>query len=487
MIANQEQMKQIESDSGLRVSTLMAKAGSTIAKEIEARTTDKDTILILAGNGNNGGDGFVVAKQLTSRRCFVYLADGKPKSKTALSVYKKLDPEILVSEEKFASIFKQATVIIDAIYGFSFHGALKDEIRKLCDKVNRSNKKVYSIDINSGCEADSGECDMHSIHSHITFALDCYKPFHQLRKNHHMFEEVVLLPLGLPHRIQTQYEEMNEEIFFKNFPIKQENSYKNTFGKTMLIGGSYGMAGALNLNILGAKTIGAPYIEVALPEEIYPIVASKYMTPVFHPFTRNTYYPVIERIVENAKAVGFGSGAVYMEHKADVLDLILQTSHVPIVFDAEAFNILKNNTYLLRFAKAPVIITPHVGEFARIMNLSQEEIQHHRLKYASLFAKEYQVIVVLKSPNTIVASPSGEIYINQTGNPSLAQAGSGDLLTGMLTAMLTLHCDVFKAVCMAVWLHGHLADLGLQNQSIQNFDLESYPTIMDQLFQKYHR
>lgn len=485
MIVNSELMKKIEEDSKVPISKLMKKAGTAVAKEIEQVTNKNDVIFILCGNGNNGGDGFVVADVLKDRNCFVYLVDGAPKTSAAKTAYKKLAKEIIVDEEQFDSYLKKATVIIDAIYGFGYHGKLKDDIKDLCAKVNRSNKPVYSIDINSGCEADSGECDLNAIHSHVTYALDCYKPFHLLRKNHHMFESCKLLSLDLPHDVSSPYLEMNEVIFFEYFPKKNEDAYKGSYGKTTLIGGSYGMAGAIQLNIIGAKTVGASYIEVGLPEEIYPIVASNHLTPVFHPFTKSTYHPVIEYLVEEAKAIGFGSGAVYMEHKTEILDLILQTSHVPIVFDAEALSILKNNTYLLRFAKAPVIITPHVGEFARLMNLGQEEIMYHRVKYAQLFAKEYQVIVVLKSPNTIVASPSGEVYINQTGNPALSQAGSGDLLTGMITAMLTMQCNVFQAVCMAVWLHGHLADIGIENQSLQNFDLQSLPTLMDQLFKQH--
>ena len=124
-----------------------------------------------------------------------------------------------------------------------------------------------------------------------------------------------------------------------------------------------------------------------------------------------------------------------MYRKEDVLDIILQDSSVPIVLDAEALRLLVNNTYILRFAKAPVVITPHIGEFAAICNKTIEYIKEHRIETALEFAKDYKVIVVLKGPNTIVVSPCGDIYINQSGNQALAQAGSGDLLTGILTSM----------------------------------------------------
>lgn len=486
MLVNCEQMKQIENASGISVSKLMQQAGSALANEIKKHISETDHILILAGNGNNGGDGFVIAHELNNYACKVYLVDGKPKTKAAQNAFQKLAENLFVSEVNFNKELKKADIIIDAIYGFGYHGLLKPEIKELTRKINLSSKRVFSVDINSGCEADTGTCDPDAIQSELTFALDCYKPFHMLRKNHQMFKEVFLLPLDLPHDIETNYLEMNEEVFFQNFPKRKETAYKGSYGHTVLIGGSYGMAGALGLNILGAKTIGSPYIDVVLPEEIYPILGGKFITPVYHPFSSHSYYRVIEDAIDGAKAIGFGSGAVYMPHKQECLDLILQDSHVPIVFDAEALRLLKNNTYILRFAKAPVILTPHIGEFASLINLSIEEVMNNRLKYALQFAKEYQVTVVLKSPNTIVASPSGEIYLNQSGNATLAQAGSGDLLTGMITSLLTMQCNVFLATCMAVWLHGYIAECAMDTYAMQSFDLETYPSLAMKLWKEHN-
>ena len=306
-----------------------------------------------------------------------------------------------------------------------------------------------------------------------------------LRKEHGKFNRTILLDLNLPHPHTSKFREMNEELFFASFPKKTENAYKGTFGKTLLIGGCYGMAGALGLNLLGARTVGAPYIQAAVPEEVYQVVASYCMTPVFHPFGQHTWHQVIEPLVSTSQAIGFGSGAAYMHHKEDILDLILQESRVPVVLDAEALRLLQHNMYVLRFAKAPVIITPHIAEFSAISGLPVSVIRDQKIKTASDFAKDYKVIVVLKGPNTVVAFPNGEFYINQSGNQALAQAGAGDLLAGILTGLLTMTCDVYTAVCMGVWLHGYLADIGIRSRSIQGFRLESYPELMDTLFREH--
>ena len=485
MIADKNTMKKTETASGFKSQELMEKAGLACAEKIRQDFPDAENVLILAGKGNNGGDGLVMARILKEKNCRVYLVEGNVKTPEAKHAYRLLSRTMFIKKEEIEQSIRKADLIVDAVYGFSYHGNLNPEVRKLFLMVNHAGVPVVSIDINSGCECDSGYCDVDAIHSEVTYALDCRKPFHAMRRNHRMCERVETLSLDLPHTVPSSITEMNEDIFFQNFPKKPENAYKGTYGKTLLVGGSYGMAGAISMNIIGAKTIGAGYINVALPEEIYPIVASHHITPVFHPLGHNTMLDVLRPLISGARTIAFGSGAVNMDHKNDVLDLILQNSEAPIVLDAEALNLLHQNTYILRLVHEPVIVTPHVGEFSRMISQPVEAIHDHALEYAQRFARNYHTYVVLKQPSTIVASPDGRIYINESGNQALAQAGSGDLLTGILAGMLTMTSDVWKAICMAVWLHGYLADLGIQKHAIQNFRIESYPEIMDELFHKH--
>ena len=485
MIIDSNGMRALEAASGLPVSELMEKAGLAAADAIRKELPAGSRILILAGSGNNGGDGFVICRALDEYKCRVMLVDGMPKTEEALANYQLLPSDRIVRSSRLKSELRKADAVIDAVYGFGYHGELKPEIRRIFRTVNESDVPVYSIDINSGCEADSDRYDKDALRSRITYALDCYKPAHMLRKETGVAKEVRLLGLGLPHDQATRYPEMNEEIFFQNFPHRSEAMHKNTFGHTLIVGGCYGMAGAVSLNILGARTVGAPYIECALPESIYPIVASKHMTAVFHPFAEHTVEQVVEPLSRKAKAIVFGSGAVYMDRKEQCMDMILQSSTCPVILDAEALRMLHQNTYILRFIKCPLILTPHLGEFASLINKPIDVIRDNKLDYAVAFAKENKVIMVLKGANTIVASPFGEVYINQTGNAALAQAGSGDLLAGIIAGMLTMTTDIYTAVCMAVWLHGHLADIGLETQSMQGFSLASYPQLMDELFRKH--
>lgn len=482
MIINTAGMKEIESASGFTPYELMEKAGSAVAAAVRSMMKKDAHIAVLCGKGNNGGDGFVAARLLADFSTRVILADGKPVTSCAQKAFSLLPDHMAAEADETGKLIADADLIIDAVYGFSYRGKLKPELRQLFCMVNASAAQVVSIDINSGAEADTGSYDRDAVLSDITFALECWKPFHMMRKDHRLFRKAQLLPLGLSHPVSSPYPEMNEDLFFSRFPKRRENAYKGSTGKCSLIGGSYGMAGALCLNIIGARTLGAPYVLAACPDSIYPIAASRFLTTVFHPFCEQNMYSVIEPLIYQSKAIAFGSGCVSLSKKEEILDLVLQSSDGPVVLDAEAIRLLNHNYYVLRFVREPVILTPHIGEFASLINRPVEMILHDRIGMACRFAKEYHVILVLKGPHTLVVDDTGRIYINQSGSPALAQAGSGDLLTGMITAMLTLVPDVYEAVCMAVWLHGYLAEYGAEQHSVQNFPLESYPELMDQLF-----
>lgn len=486
MIIDTEGMKKIETDSGIPVDVLMETAGSAAADALRKVISPEEKVLILMGSGNNGGDGSVIARLLKDEyACRIVSVCGSPKTDAAKKAYAKVPRRLKAAYKNIESEIENADVLIDTVYGFGYHGNLRSEVRKVFRMANASGRRIYSIDINSGAEADTGYFDSDALRSEITFALDCYKPFHMMRKDHHLFKNVQLLDLGLPHHIESSFAEMNEDIFFSKYPRRAENSYKGSEGRTFICGGCFGMAGALNLNITGAKTVGASYIEAALPDSIYHIAALRHTSVVFHPFGYNTAQDVVTRALEHAKACTFGSGAVYMERKKECMDVILQNSRGPVVLDAEALRMLVQNTYLLRFVKCPVIMTPHIGEFASLINESVETIEKHRYEYARAFALEHHVYLVLKGPNTIVVSPEGKTYINQSGNEDLATAGSGDVLSGMIAAMCTQVPDVFDAITMAVWLHGHLADLARETFAAQMLDLESFPAIMNKLLKKH--
>ncbi len=485
MILTSEEMKIAESKSNLSEYDLIHLVGKKLYQEIKRKISRKDKILILCGNGNNGADGMVLCQYLVKYHYDVKIAFPykEPNHTQSKLIYHEFDYPILTNEH-LSSAVKSSTVIIDALFGFSFHDALPDDIRSLFTFIHTSHARVFSIDINSGAEANTGKYDPYTIRSEITYALGAFKPIHALNKELHLANEIKLVSLPIEPESST-YLEMNEDIFFKEYPKSSINDYKGTYGKVLLIGGSYGMAGAICFNIIGTKCMGAPFIEVGLPDDIYPIVTSYFHYPVYLPFNDDNYMDKLSYAIEHAKVIAFGSGATNMPHNEALFNLIIEKANCPIIFDAEALQILKDNLFVLKYAKNDVILTPHIGEFSALSHLSIEEIQKSRIEIVKKFASEHHVHLALKSTNTILCSPSGKLYINESGNQSLATAGSGDLLTGMIAGILLKQKDVFASTAMGIYMHGHLADIYAKNHSKLHLDFEEYLTLADALFQKH--
>ena len=482
MIVSRKEMLEIEQKSGLSSFDLINLVGKKLATHLLPYLDVKSNILVLAGSGNNGADCFALINNLKQFHIRLILVNGLPNNPDAMKAYKQVPSSIIQPLTSLDICLKECDVIIDGVFGFGYHGKLSEDMRVLFKKIQDANKPIYSIDINSGAECDSAMHDSFALHSTVTFAIDCYKPFHVLQKYHHLFEKLELVPLDIQHPKQSSFLEMNQTLFFQNLAKRKETAHKGSSGKILLVGGSYGMAGAISLNITGAKAMGFPYIEVGCIDGIYPIVATKHTTPVFHPFSAHNVEQQLASTIEHVNAAAFGSGVTQMFEKELCLDLMIQKCHAPLILDAEGIRMLRYNTWKLSFAKSPIILTPHIGEFADLFHLEKEEVMRNPLHYALKCAKELKVYIVLKSAHTIIATPNGQCYINQTGNEALAQAGSGDLLTGMLTALLAYHCDIFTSLRMGVWLHGYIADRLVEHHSKMHMNLEDYPAVVDHFF-----
>ncbi|MBQ2311787.1 MAG: NAD(P)H-hydrate dehydratase [Firmicutes bacterium] len=289
------------------------------------------------------------------------------------------------------------------------------------------------------------------------------------------------------------YYEVNKDLnkvqFFERFPKRPADANKGTFGKILLISGSLGMAGAACLNIIGAKALGAQYINVALPESIYNICATRFLTPVYYPYRESAADDLhsdpestISILLPNMRAVCFGSGAVNNFYKTAVFNVLYEKCKAPLVLDAEALKLLKWSGNELGPFDCPLILTPHWGEFSTLANVPLAKIKEDPVRCAAEYASQNNVIMVLKGPETVVAAPDGRYYKNRTGNQGLAQAGSGDVLAGMITAMLSFMQDPFEAACMAVFAHGMAADELAKEHSMQLLPLEKIPEVMDKLF-----
>lgn len=277
---------------------------------------------------------------------------------------------------------------------------------------------------------------------------------------------------------------MNKELFFNNYPKRKDDSNKFDNGRVLFISGSFGMAGAAILNIIGARSVGCGYIHSLLPESIYPIVASKQITTVYHPDKcEDKQFLNKLDIYKKVDAIGFGSGLTNHPFQKDYLIDILNNYNNAIVIDAQGLHILSEDINLFKL-NSNIIITPHLGEFSLLTRTSIDEIEKDKENIASNYAKRNNVTLILKGPNTLIVSNEGNITVNNSGNQALATAGSGDVLAGIITGLCSKYDDHLKACIDGVWLHGYLADEAIKKHSVETLKLEDYIEYADDFFKE---
>lgn len=451
MIATKNQMLEMEKATGLSERALIEKVGRKTAGAIAKRCTPSQHLVMLCGTGNNGQDGLAIATHLFQWDYAITVVLVDPEH-TDLSFF-PLPNSVYLSLELWTDQLDQYDVLIDCVYGFGFQLPLCDQLISLFNAINESNLLVYSVDLNSGLEADTGCCAPCALHSQITFALGALKPAHLLNKEHGLFDEVVLIDLDLTEE-PSCYQQMDKQRMLKILPKKAVNSYKSQNGQCLNIAGSKGMAGACLLSTKAAMISGVGYMHVLLEEEIYPVVATQALSAVYH-FPKETALSVL---LQKADAVLAGCGCNGMPQFFSLMEQLMDDCSLPLVLDAWALRWLADHMELCSTYKGPLILTPHLGEFAALSKKTIREINDQKLTLTRLFCEEHDCILVLKGPNTLIMHPDGRCYINQTGNPKLAKAGSGDVLAGLIVGLMAQHTDPFEACMLAVWLHGLAAD-----------------------------
>lgn len=478
-IFTEEQMRIAEkkaADSGVAFLRLMENAGCACAAEIRNRTDSTQKVVILCGKGKNGGDGFVIARKLVEAgySVVVLLVFGLPKDSDALYMMDKLkgtDVKILdfTKNPSTEKLIPEADVIVDAIFGIGFHGTVAEPLSSLIRVVNASRCKVFSVDVPSGFECDSGIVKGNAITADFTLAISEGKLCHALLPASSHCGTVVLTKIGVEDEHYrnvdyTAYTFSNREVSAA-FPNRPEISNKGDFGKVLCICGSRSFAGAAVLSIQGALRSGAGLVYAAFPESAYPAIASKITEAPLLPmpcdeqgqFAVSSVSHLI-KAMQGMNAVVLGCGLGQSAGTLEVVSAVLKNAKCPVILDADGINLLATNIELLREVQTKVILTPHPGEMSRLTGCSIAEILENRSAIAQKFADDYGVTVVLKGANTIVARKNSPVYyVNTTGNSGLSKGGSGDFLAGLLGGFVAQKVQ-FPAET-AVYIHGQCADV----------------------------
>jgi len=442
---------------GIPVKTLMQKAGTVIADAVRNRVVKNSLVLVLAGKGNNGGDGYAAAVELMDEyRVKVYdIFSAGQKTEEGnyfLNLYKSRGGEVVgytVVEDMLDEI-KEAGCIIDAIFGTGFSGETPEPLRPLAIAVREAvGAHKIAVDVPLGINPDNGSVSDFAITATATVALSFIKPGIISYPARAYVGEIIYSDLGIPKgdvfdNFPLHHHMIDEGWVERNLPKREENSNKGTFGKLLLITGSQKYRGAAHLTAEAALRGGVGLVTYIGSRSVLSELSQKFPEIIYK--EKNIDDTLSESDVEeivhlsrshSATLVGSGSG-----NTGGILRLtlaLLESEGGPLILDADAINALSTmgdeGIVALKRAKREVILTPHPLEFARLSVNDVASVQLHRLEAAEKFARENRVTLVLKGAGTIVVG-GGETYINVTGSSALAKAGSGDVLAGFLSALV---------------------------------------------------
>ena len=383
----------------------------------------------------------------------VFLPLGKPKTENA-SYYFSLLPEEIIFEE-FNGEFD---FIIDAVFGIGLCRDLSDDLIKLVNELNCHTATRIAVDIPSGIDCDNGCVLGAAFKADLTVTFIAPKPCFYLPFSSDFCGKVEIADIGVT-PIDSDIELLQPAVL----PERPKNSYKGTFGTALLICGSYGMAGAAILATRACLKSGVGIAKCLIPKSIYPILTTAVPEAVCLPVLETSKGGLSSLISLNqallkTNAVLFGCGLSNSWHIKRLLSKLIKNCKCPMVIDADGINALANSIDLLKKANASIILTPHPAEMARLLKTDVKTVEENRLKLATCFAKEYNCILVLKGTNTLIAEPTGKVYINTLGNSGMATGGSGDVLSGIIVSLLAQGLSSVEAAKTAVYLHSLSAD-----------------------------
>ena len=455
------------------VRTLMAKSGEAIARAIRERIAQGSTVLILAGKGNNGGDGYATAAYLSDTytvSVFDIFGEGQSTEEGKFHMEGARAAGVTVesytaSEEQIEKIHR-ADCIIDAIFGTGFHGELPEKVRSLATLLQTvSSPKKIAIDVPLGVNADNGSVMNECIKVSATVALSYMKVGTLSYPARAFVGDIVLAPLDLPASVEQVFEHkyhlIDRALAKEYLPHRPENSNKGTFGKLRIVAGSEQYRGAAALALSAALRSGVGLCEYCGPQDLIDALFLVLPEAIYCPFT---YGENLESFLDadrrvTATLIGCGSG--HSERVLSTVLALLGQEGAPLILDADAINVLASSGErgrdALRQARRTVILTPHPLEFARLSGLEVSYVQLHRMEVAMQFAKEYGVILVLKGAGTLITD-GDKLFVNQTGSSALAKAGSGDVLAGALSSLVAMGTEPLIASALAVYFHGTAAD-----------------------------
>lgn len=475
---------QAQNDYAMPGILLMDNAAQAVAEAVHEALTalEGERVVIFCGGGNNGGDGLGAARWLQSYgvsvRAFVVGAaldavQGDAAMELAMFTKAGGRVEALSTEDDWVLAelaASKADVLVDALLGTGFHGELEGDVLRACELLNKSEKYILAVDVPTGVNADNGAVSENAVRADHTVTMALVKTGLLLYPGREYCGDIELADISMPVKLVEEYQSdkyrLTDEIVRELLPLRKANAHKGDAGRVVICAGSPGYTGAAALASDAAVKAGAGLVSLYTPLSSRDVLAIKLTEVMVHGLLERMPGILgggaasdVASSAEAADVLAIGPGLGTSESTQEAVRTILQKITTPVVIDADALTALAGHTEILAAMQAQKVLTPHPGEMARLTGLEIAEIEADRINIAKKYAEQWQAIVVLKGAPTVIGCPNGTVYVNSTGNSSLATGGSGDVLTGIIAGLAAQEISLQEAAICGVYLHGLAAEL----------------------------
>jgi hydroxyethylthiazole kinase-like uncharacterized protein yjeF len=509
-IVTAEEMRRIDRETieeyGVPGIVLMERAGLSVAAKIR-ELYEKRKVIVLAGGGNNGGDGLVAARDLFSRGWNVKVlllsreAGLSPDCRLQYRMAKKSGVPVEFRNALTGGDLHSA-VVVDAVFGTGINKPVVSPISDLIAFLNAANCPVISVDIPSGISADTGKIMGDAVRADVTVTFGLAKAGHFLHPGAEYTGRLCVEDIGFPAGL-LRSDSLAMQTFERDdaaalLPERPAYSHKGDYGHVLVVAGSRGKTGAALMTAKSCLRAGAGMVTIGIPESLADIYQSRVTEEMILPLpdrgsgtvSEEAYHEIAGFLNGHGDVLAIGPGLTSGKEIANLMQRLLATVTVPAVLDADALNALSGKSEVLARAKAPLVLTPHPGEMARLLlgrggraqgDQGRREkdphaweaglrtsVERDRIDTARSFAEKTGIYLVLKGVPTVIAGPEGGIFLNTSGNPGMATAGAGDVLTGVIAAFLGQGLNPLDASVLGVYMHGLSGDIGAEEKGMHS-------------------
>lgn len=511
-VVTAKEMQQIDRETinnyGIPGTDLMERAGLTVALKIKEMFR-KGKVIIVSGRGNNGGDGFVVARNLHNDGWDVHVfltstpedlkGDALLQYKNAVHYGIKMKPiqDFLINHP---SIITRNSIFVDALLGTGLSKNVTGVIANVIDIINSSGRPVFSVDIPSGISSDNGQIMGKAVKAHYTITFGLPKRGHFLYPGAEHSGKLFIEDIGFPKNLVLS-EKLNIELIEKKtvsqfIPERRRYSHKGHYGHVLIVAGSKGKTGAALMAAKACLKSGAGLVTLGVPESLSDVFQSRVteeMTLMLPDkgdgtLSRKASPKILGFLNNTSDIIAIGPGIGVSAETIQIMKSIIKNASSPIIIDADGINAIRGEKGILSASKVPIILTPHPGEMARLLQDRNTKrkmprkssfirepyteirtfVEQDRINTALSFSKDTKTYIVLKGVPTIIATPEGKAFLNSTGNPGMAKGGTGDVLTGMIAGFLSQTKNPVASCILGVFMHGMAGDIAVSEKGLHS-------------------